>query len=361
MPLTMNKPRLRILYFGITAPDKSMRDVPYIKALKQKGVTFLECYDTTRGFGKYWALIQKFRPFRGQFDVVWVGHTSALAVPLARALTRKPILYNALCPQYDGNVVDRATYSPLSPRAILIWLIDFFSMHAADALLLETNEQIKNVQKTFFVSRRKLYRVFTTVDPEHYRPDPSVQKAGEFTCVFRAWLTPATGTEYIVEAARLLRDKDVKFRFMIKGPLVEELKKKVVKEQLANIDIDTTHYEFKELCRRILEGHVYLGQFSDHARTARTIQFKTVEACAFGLPYITADLPSNRELLADGENCIFVPARNPEILAQKILLLKENGALRDSLGHSAHDLYKRKLHPDVLSTHILDIIEKLRA
>ena len=350
---------LRILYFGLNAPDKSMRDVPYIAGLKRLGATFEVCYDTSRGFRKYFALMKKMLPLRGQFDVVWVGHSSALAVPLIRLLTRKPIVFNALCPQYDGNVVDRGTYSPLSPYAIFIWCIDFVSLNAAHALLLETDAQIENVRRTFFVPRRKMHRVFTTVDPALYHPDPSIQKENACTCVFRAWVTRATGAEYILDAARILKGSGVNFRFIVRGPMVPEIEARVAGEKLSHVQVLTGFHETGDLNRLILSGHIYLGQFSDHIRTSRTIQFKTVEALAYGLPYITADLPSNRELLTDKKECLFVKPRSAEDLAEKILMLKNDSVFAARLAKAGHELYQKKLTPDVLANQILSIIRGL--
>lgn len=67
----------------------------------------------------------------------------------------------------------------------------------------------------------------------------------------------------------------------------------------------------------------------------RTIQHKTIEAMALGLPYITRDTTSNRELLSDGENCLFVPAGDPQAIAKAILLLKNDKALRTKLSDGA--------------------------
>jgi glycosyltransferase involved in cell wall biosynthesis len=243
---------------------------------------------------------------------------------------------------------------------MLIWLVDFLAFHCASAILLETNAQIANVARMFFVPWRKMYRVWTTVEPEYYHPDPSVQKDPIWTCTFRAWLTPATGTEYIVEAARLLKRENIHFRFLVKGPLVDELRQLVQKEGLKHIEIDSKRYEFDELNQLILRGHIFLGQFSDHPRTARTIQFKTVEACALGLPYITADLPSNRELLTPGRDCLFVHPRNGEELAEKILTLKRDPQLRELLGRAAHELYRRELDPKILAERIFGIMQGMR-
>jgi glycosyltransferase involved in cell wall biosynthesis len=229
-------------------------------------------------------------------------------------------------------------------------------------VLLETNVQIECVHKAYYVPRRKLYRVFTTVDPTTYKPDPSVQKSKKFLCVFRGWLTPATGVEYIVEAARHLKDEDIHFRLIVRGQLVPKIEQMIKEYGLTNVELITDRYVDQERLKMlILEGHVYLGQFSKHLRLERTIQFKTIEACAFGLPYITADLPSNRELLTDGVNCLFTHRADPQDIADKILMLKNEPALCERLATAAHALYQQVLAPEVLAGQIIDIAHQLLA
>jgi hypothetical protein len=126
----MNNPRpLTLLYFGVIPPEKSARNAPYIAGLRAREVEVLECFDTSPGLRKYWALTKKFWPLRNSFDVLFVGHTSTLVVSFAWMLTRKPIIFNALAPLYDGMVSEREVYSPYNPHAIFIWLIDLLSFH----------------------------------------------------------------------------------------------------------------------------------------------------------------------------------------------------------------------------------------
>lgn len=354
----MNSSTLRVLYFGVNPPDKSMRDAPYIAGLKEKGVTFFECYDSSPGLRKFWRLIKKYRAQKSPHDIIFIGHTATTVVPLARLLSRKPIVFNALNPLYDGMVLERETYRPLSPRALFVWLLDFLSFHAAHAILLETNVQIEYVHKRFFVPKRKLFRVFTTVDPSQYHPDPAVRKCDEFLCVFRGYVTPATGAEYIIEAARILKDEGVRFRMFARGH-VQPLKDLVRAYGLSTVEILEGYHKMDELRRRILEGHIYLGQFGMHPRLDKTIQFKTMEACAFGMPYVTADLPGNRELLHDGVDCLFVRRSDARDLADKILLLKRDSTLRDRLGKAAYALYQKELAPGILAGQVHSIMQTL--
>lgn len=99
-----------------------------------------------------------------------------------------------------------------------------------------------------------------------------------------------------------------------------------------------------------------LGQFSFHSRLDRTIQCKTFEAMALGMPYITRDSLSNRELLTDRENCLFVKAGSASDIADKILELRDSEDLRGKISRGARALYESRLTPDILGRQISSIL-----
>ena len=110
----------------------------------------------------------------------------------------------------------------------------------------------------------------------------------------------------------------------------------------------------------MLSCHVALGQFSNHPRLDRTIQNKTFEALALGLPYITRDSRSNRELLTDGETCLFTKAADARDLADKIVYLKNQPALRERLAQNGLTLYHQALTPTAVATRFLQLINENR-
>lgn len=337
-----------ILYIGINPPEKSARDAVYIAQLEKEGVLVHRCVDNSPGVKKFVRLWRTHRPLRGRYEAVFVGHMSTMVVPFARLMCRGKIVFNALNPLWDGFVLERGIYRRYSLGAALVWLADVVALHTAHITLLETEAQVRHVARAFFVPRRKLMRIFTTVDPSVYHPDPAAQKSEQFLCVLRGYLTPTTGAEYIVDAAHLLRAEDIRFRFIVRGEWVARIKERIAELGLTSVELIEEYLPAEELRRRILEGHVYLGQFSAHERLERTIQFKTVEALAMGLPYITADLPANRELLREGIDSLWVPRADAQSLARAIMRLKGDAALCARLSTGAYARYQEVLAPQVL-------------
>jgi glycosyltransferase involved in cell wall biosynthesis len=60
-----------------------------------------------------------------------------------------------------------------------------------------------------------------------------------------------------------------------------------------------------------------------------------LEAAASGLPIIATDVGGTREILKDGDSALLVPPARPELLADAILNLANNAALRSQFANNA--------------------------
>ena len=358
---------LTICYFGIYKPT-APRDKSCLDGLRAEGVTVLECVDSSPSVSKFFGLIKKHRALTGQYDALMVGYLSGIAVPLARILSRKKIVFNALCSMYETYVLDRGAYAPGSIAAGAIWLADWLAFRMADVILVESKSQQEFIAKLFRVDPKKLGVTWTGADEEVFFPEQGIAKKQRFSVVFRGMFLPATGVPHVVEAAKLLRGEDIDFLMIGWGQEQARIEHMISDAKLGagsgsssgaglSLELITHFLPAADLRRRILESHVVLGQFGDHPRMDRTIQHKTFEALALGMPYVTRDSVSNRELLTDGENCIFVPPANPQAIAAAILKLKADPALRDRLGKNARALYAQRLSSRALGRQLLAAFE----
>ncbi len=356
-----NNNRITVCYFGIYKPTMARNKV-YLNGLKENGAEIIECIDSSRSFVKFWHLVVKHWRIRKQYDILFVGYLSNLVVPLAKIISGKKIIYNALNSMYEGVVLDREIYGKYSPMKIYFWLVDFLALHSADLVLVESNEQKKFITEKFKIKENKMAVIYTGADNQIFFPDQKIKKRERFTIVFRGKFLPATGVEYVIKAAKVLQERHhsgadmINFLIIGRGLLEKKIRKMIKDFNLKNIELITEYLSSNELRRKMLSCHICLGQFADHPRMNRTIQNKTFEALALGMPYITRDSASNRELLKDKENCLFVKPANPEDLADKILELKNNSELREKIAKKGHDLYKEKLNQKVLGKNFLKII-----
>jgi glycosyltransferase involved in cell wall biosynthesis len=345
---------------GIYRPA-APRDKVYLEGLEKLGAEIFECVDNSAGLLKFFRLWKKHKTLKNRYDILWVGYLSTMLVPLARTVSRKKIIFNALDSWYDRTVLDRGIYSRFSPKAWLIWIFDFLAFHLSDTVLVESEQQKIFIAKKFFVNRNKLKVVFTGVDETVFHPDTSVSKATDFTVVFRGLFLPATGVEFVIEAARILKNNGVKFIIVGWGePFQSQIKKKIADYNLTNVTLITWFLQPDELRKTMLSAHIMLGQFGGHARLSRTIQNKNFEAMALGMPFITRDSLSNREILTDGINCILISKANPREIADAIVRLKHDESMRNKIAGEARAVYCEKLTSEILVHQFLPILDGLR-
>jgi len=355
----MRRPCASLCYFGIYQPV-APRDKVYLDGLKERGLKVIECVDNSSGFLKFFRLWKKHRALAGRYDILWVGYLSTMVVPLAWLISSKKIVFNALDSWYDRSVIDREMYSRFSPKAWVVWLFDFIAFHLSDVVLLESEQQKIFISKKFFVNTSKLKVVFTGVNEAIFYPDLSVPKAKEFTVVFRGMFLPATGVEFVFEAAKILKDKGVKFIIIGWGePILTKVKKMILESNLTNVTLITNFLSPDKLRETMLSANVMLGQFGNHKRLDRTIQNKNFEALALGMPLITRDSMSNRELLVDGVNCLFVPPENPKAIAEKIIAAKNFQSTLKSLPLSGRATFESRCSREVLVEVIQNILKTI--
>lgn len=344
---------MKICYFGVYDPEFSRNRI-FIKGLRENGVEVVECRDNSRGFLKYLRLFLKHWKLRNSYDVLIVGYTGYVAVPLAKLISSKRVVFDALCTLYEGDFLSRKQGGEWSPKIIYIKILDWLAVKCADIVLVDSEMQKEYFDKRF--GRSDKYRViYTGADDNIYYSDKSVSKNQTFTVVFRGRLLPEAGVKYIIDAANLLRNEDIQFLIIGNGYLENEVGSKIHILDLIKLEWISEHLTNEMLRKKMLACHVSLGQFENHERLTRTIPHKCFESLALGLPYITARSNAISEILEDGKSCIFVNSADPADLAEKILMLSRKPGLRTEISDNELRIYRERFTPRVLAQKLIDM------
>jgi glycosyltransferase involved in cell wall biosynthesis len=337
---------MTICYFGIYNPSYSRHRI-LIKGLRQNGIEVIECNSRLHGVAKYIELAKKHFKIRKKYDIMIVGFPGYQAVIFARFLTRKKIIFDAFTSIYDSMVYDRRLVRPRSLKAMYYWLLDWLSCKLADKILLDTNANIEYFVKTFKINRSKFLRVFVGSDNEIFYPLEQKFKHDYFSVHFHGYYIPLQGIEYIVRAAKILEKENIKFNLIGSGQTYKNIRKLAEELKVENINfIDRVPYE--ELKNYIAEADICLGIFGTTEKTQRVIPNKVYEYLAMGRPVITGDSPAIRELFNDRQEMIFCKVGDAEDLAKKILELKNNGQLRNTIAKNGYNKFINNLIPKIL-------------
>lgn len=349
---------MKICYFGIYRSDFG-RNKTYINGLKQNGIEIIECRDNSRGPLKFLKLFFEHRKIKNSYDYLIVGYPGHIVVWLAKLISKKPVIFDALCTLYEGEILSRNLYKYNLFMKAWILFIDWLAVKCADLILVESEAQKKYFVGRFNLSDEKVARVFTGTDEEIFYTDLSIKKREKFTVLFRGRFLPEAGVEYIIQAIKLLENNDVDFLIIGGGVVEEEIGLLIQSVKLSNLEWINQYLPTDELRKKMLECHVSLGQFGNHVRLQRTIPHKCFESLVLGLPYVTGKNVAVSELLTDRENCLMVNNADPRDLADKILELKNNNNLAQKIINNGLHLYKEKLSSFKLSRDIIRAIEGL--
>lgn len=332
---------MKFLY--ISTGNKYPPDKHLIDGLKENGHNVFELTENKQGLFKYTTFTHDFLKNKYSFDCIIVGYGLSFFVPIVRFISLKKIIFNAVSSHYEANIISRSTDGPWSLVALKWWLIDFISFNLSSLVLLESNAQINFIHKTFLISKKKLIKSWMGVDEEVFFKDSNIEKEKEFTVLFRGRFLPESGILTVIETAKKLEDKDIKFRIIGEGFMYKEVNSLMNKLKPGNIDFINKPLPTVELREKMLSCNISLGQLAIHDRLLRTIPAKLYESLALGLPYLTGRNKGVLELLSDGENCITVEPGNSDDLAEKILYLKNNPEIFQKVADKGYNLYKEKL------------------
>ncbi len=355
---------MKVLYFGSYSHNNS-RNANLIKGLRANGVEVLECRVAAgflplvllKLFFKYWRFV-------GRFEAMVVGFSGQEVMFLARLLTipswsglaRKPIIFDVFTSHYMGYILDRQYFSPASWRAKYYHWLDRWSCQLADAVILDTQAHIDYFVKEFNLPREKFHRVWLGANTEHFQKRVSPERLPYFSVVFWGNFIPLQGVEHIIRAAKTLEKEPIKFLLIGGAGQTFEENKKLAEELKLNNVIFGGKYAWEDLYRAIAQADVCLGAFSDSIKADITIQNKIYEALASGKAVITARTTALPELLRDGEDILMVNKADPADLAEKVLQLKNDPALKDRLADNGYKFFQENLTEKKLGEMLIKIL-----
>ena len=351
----MNKV-LKVCYFGSYDPEYSRNRV-LIKGLRQSGVEVIEIRDRTSSIFRYLKLFLKYLKMQKDFDIMIVGFPGQEMMFLARLLTRKLIIFDAFTSHYGGYILDRGYYSKHGLHAAYYRFMDTWSCRLADKVLLDTQAHIDFFMREFHLPPQKFERLFVGTDTDIFHPRESLRVSDAFRVYFHGHYIPLQGVETIIRAAKLLENEGVSFKLIGRGQTYQANQELARESGIKNIQF-VGNVPYPELADNMAEADVCLGIFGSTSKTSLVIPNKLFEAIAMKKPVITADTPAVRELLNDF-SAVLVKTHDPEALADGILKLKNDEALRARIAEKGYEIFEGQASLHVLGKQLIGIMQSL--
>jgi glycosyltransferase involved in cell wall biosynthesis len=280
-------------------------------------------------------------------DAVIVGYPGHFDLAAARRAARgRPVVFNPLVSLADTLVSDRGRFSPGSLPSRLLERVDRRAFAAADLVVADTGEHAR-----FFSELTDTPVEVCFVGAEERVFGPSRRPREPFTVLFVGKLIPLQGVEVVLEAAR--RAPELRFRVVGSGQLDHLLERPP-----PNVE-HVPWVEYELLPRELHEAGCALGIFGTTPKAARVIPNKAFQAIACATPLVTADTAAARELLADGESALLVPAGDPAALVAAIRRVAGDPALARRLSEGGRAAYDAHASEAVLGERWHAVLERL--
>lgn len=257
---------------------------------------------------------------------------------LVHHVAMKPILYGSLAARvatHAGivNAVAGMGWLFTSSGGVARWLRPFVRWTLRRALrtgiALVQNPDDARLVAELGVRRSQIRQIpGSGVDLQQFQPHPTPE--GVPVVVLPARLLWDKGVCEFVAAARMLRQKGVKARFLLAGE---------------PDPFNPSSVGAGRLSEWVNEGVVeYLGWVADVPALLAQCHIvclpsyreglpkALIEAAAAGKPIVATDVPGCREVVRDGDNGLLVPRRDAAALAVALARLIENSHLREEMG-----------------------------
>jgi glycosyltransferase involved in cell wall biosynthesis len=145
---------------------------------------------------------------------------------------------------------------------------------------------------------------------------------------------------------------DVKFRLVGDGSLRPELEAQV--RALGLSPVLSLPGWSEDALGEILGMDIYVA-----SSVTDTTNLTVLEATGLGKPVVASNVGGISDAVVDHQSGFLVPPRRPDLLAQAMLRLTEDPALREKMGASGRELFERRFIEDRMLAEHKELYEEL--
>jgi glycogen synthase len=231
--------------------------------------------------------------------------------------------------------------------------------HNATLIVTISNYSVAKIQKHYGIEQSKIRIVPNGVDVEKFKPmeDATAVKRqfglGNEPCVlFVGSLIPRKGLPFLVEAAKKIVKENAKTKFLIvgNGPLKDQLTDSLESANLSS--------NFKFFCNLKEDALSAVYNCAD-AFVLPSIQegqgIVLLEAQASGKPVVAFDVGGVNEAVQNGETGLIVKRGSTSELADALLKLLGNSALRERMGANGRRFVTENFTWDICAQRMLTV------
>lgn len=261
-----------------------------------------------------------------EFDTVFLGFSPQLIWAMAAGRLRRwrskdgarRLWIDCFISVYDTLCLDRKKVRPGSAAGRALHRLDEAALRGADGIVCDTAAHGRYLAREFGVDPARFSVLYLEADRRIYYPRPQNKRPearGRFVVLYFGSMLPLQGADVVEAAARLLKDRDDLYFYLIGGrrartegnlSFVPWLPQEALAEAIAGAD----------LC---LAGHFC----ASIEKASRTVPGKAYIYDAMEKKMILGDNPANREVFPEGGRVRYVRMGSAGALAREIVRCRE--------------------------------------
>lgn len=254
----------------------------------------------------------------------------------------KVIYRRGIAVPVNNTFLNRQIFSKIVDRLIV-------NSHETKRTVLANNANLIDESKI-----RQIYNGFDVEEFDHldYSPLYTV-KNNEVIIGNAARLTAQKGQKHLIEAAKLLQEKNLKFKILIagSGEMEDELK-----DYAAELNV-SDKIKFLGFIKNMKSFHASQDIFCLPSLW-EGFGYALVEAMTLQKPVVGFNISSNPEVVSDGETGILVPPKDSVKLADALEKLIIDGELRNKMGKNGRTRVLENFNTPLVLSKLIDVIEE---
>ena len=227
----------------------------------------------------------------------------------------------------ERNITDAENYLRLQ--------LNRFTCRYSDKISTVSQAVYRDYKTVVGIPESKLITIYNGIEVDRFIYSPFKEKTNNsyvIGCVGR--LHPKNGYKYLIEAAHILRDRNLLYRFIGDGEERTNLEQQVKDRSLQN-RVEFCGYR-SDIPDQLAMLNIYV-QPSLYEGMPNSV----LEAMASGLPIIATNVGGNSEVIIDNQTGFLVPSQNPNAIADKIAYIIEHPDVAMQIGQNARAYVKK--------------------
>jgi glycosyltransferase involved in cell wall biosynthesis len=353
---------MRICYFGLYNPEYA-RNAVIRRGLQLHGAEVTQCQiESGYGADQYRALLAKIKSLKMRPDVIIVAEHNQFVVPLAWAWARQcgaRLVFDPFTSLYDSDVLDRRVVAPHSLTALRRFWLDKVSMCLADHVLADTDQHRQYYAATFGLNLDTVHVVPIGADDVLFAPRAQQEGPADLGVLFWGTYIPLHGVDIVLRAAHLLQShREIAIELIGSGQTYGAMR-----HLATELNLPATMFLPRispaEVPAAVAKADLCLGIFGQTAKARRVVPNKVYEALAMHKPVITGDSPALREFFIPGRHLWAVPMADSAALAEGILGLANNPAMREQLAEAGYQRYLAEFTPQAIGGRVMAMLKQI--